>query len=71
VLPFGEPDNNVGTRNVAMATERLRRHGIRVTAQRTGGQTGLFIRFASDTGDVLVRAIAPVAGPRRVRLSSG
>ncbi len=59
VLSFGEPENNVGTRNIGMALARLEHHAIVVTARRTGGENGVMVRFASNTGLALVRPILP------------
>ncbi len=61
VLAVGTPADSVGTQNVRMALERMRRHRIRVTARRTGGTKGLLIRFSTSTGDVMVRPIEPGA----------
>jgi len=63
VLPFSG-GQSVGSSNVAVALERLRAHGIRVTAQRTGGVEGRQIRFTTRTGEVLFRPLSangPVA----------
>jgi chemotaxis protein CheD len=66
VLPVGAPADSVGTQNVRMALERMRRHHIRVKARRTGGSKGLLIRFSTSTGDVIVRTIEPGAHYRPV-----
>jgi chemotaxis protein CheD len=58
VLSFGAPDNNVGTRNVAVALERLTRYRIPVKARRTGGLSGLWLQLSTGTGEVLTRALA-------------
>ena len=57
VLSFGDPHNNVGTKNVAAAVERLKHHGIPIKAQRTGGTSGLWIQLSTNTGDVLTRSL--------------
>jgi chemotaxis protein CheD len=56
VLPFAGGET-VGSNNVALALERLRRDGIRVVAQRTGGILGQQIRFHTGTGEAFVRYI--------------
>jgi chemotaxis protein CheD len=66
VLAFGEPENNVGNKNVKMALARLDHHAIAVSARRTGGESGLLVRFSTETGHVLVRAIS--AARNRVKL---
>ncbi|HVJ51519.1 MAG TPA: chemotaxis protein CheD [Aliidongia sp.] len=53
----GTPEHSVGTRNVELAFERLRHHGIVVVAHRTGGENGMLIRMFTGTGDVLARPI--------------
>lgn len=57
VLPVGEQDNTVGTHNVGAALKALRTHSIPVVARRTGGQRGLFLRFHTEEGRVLVREL--------------
>jgi chemotaxis protein CheD len=57
VLAVGASENNVGAKNVALALAHLERHAISVTARRTGGESGLLIRFWTGTGHVLVRTI--------------
>jgi chemotaxis protein CheD len=59
VLPFGG-GQTVGSNNVELALERLRRDHIKVTARRTGGTLGQQIRFNTQTGEVLVRYISRV-----------
>lgn len=56
VLPFAG-GQTVGSNNVQLALERLRRDRIRITAQRTGGTVGQQIRFHTRTGEVFVRYI--------------
>jgi len=56
VLPFGE-EQTVGERNLQVALEGLRQRGIPVVAQRTGGESGLFLRFHTASGEVMVRAL--------------
>jgi chemotaxis protein CheD len=56
VLPFAG-GQTVGSNNVQLALQRLRRDHIRITAQRTGGILGQQIRFHTRTGDVFVRYI--------------
>jgi chemotaxis protein CheD len=62
VLPFGDTEDTVGTKNVRIAIDWLRRHDIPVVARRTGGKNGLLIRLHTATGRVLVRKIASGAG---------
>jgi chemotaxis protein CheD len=57
VLPFGARAATVGTQNVDVALEALRLHSIPVIARRTGGQYGLFLRFQTEMGSVLVREL--------------
>jgi chemotaxis protein CheD len=59
VLPYGEHRDTVGDQNVRLALERLRRHRIRVGARRTGGERGLLVKFETQSGVAMVRAIAP------------
>jgi chemotaxis protein CheD len=56
VLPFGS-GQTVGSNNVQLALERLRRDHIRITAQRTGGTVGQQVRFHTRTGEAFVRYI--------------
>jgi chemotaxis protein CheD len=58
VLPYGAHADTVGTHNVAVALEILQSLGIPVIARRTGGQCGLFIRFYTANGHVMVRELA-------------
>ncbi len=58
VLPFTAGGDPVGDQNVRLALERLSQRGIPVIARRTGGRSGLLIRFFTDSGDVLVRRVA-------------
>ena len=62
VLPFGDTGETVGTRNVQIAIDWLRRSGIPVVARRTGGKNGLLIRFDAGSGRVLVRRISAAVG---------
>ena len=62
VLPFGDAEDTVGTKNVRIAIDWLRRHDIPVVARRTGGKNGLLIRMHTATGRVLVRKIASGSG---------
>ena len=54
VLPYGG-GQTVGSNNVQLALERLRRDHIRIAAQRTGGVLGQQIRFHTRTGEAFVR----------------
>jgi chemotaxis protein CheD len=58
VLPFASQADTVGTQNVVVALEVLRQHAIPVLARRTGGQRGLYLRFHTAIGRVLVRELA-------------
>ncbi|ALK08307.1 chemotaxis protein CheD [Blastochloris viridis] len=49
---------DVGSKNIKIAVGELARNGIPVVAQRTGGHSGLSLRFLTATGDVLVRSVA-------------
>lgn len=67
VLPFGAQEDTVGTQNLAVALALLQQHGIPVVAQRTGGQRGLFLRFHTAAGRVMVRELAvPVVSEQEV-----
>jgi chemotaxis protein CheD len=57
VLPYGAHADTVGAQNVAVALEILQSLGIPVIARRTGGQCGLFIRFHTADGRVMVREL--------------
>jgi chemotaxis protein CheD len=56
----------VGSNNVDLAVERMRRDHIRVTARRTGGTAGQQVKFHTRTGEALVRYI-----PTQIRGSAG
>ncbi len=58
VLPFGG-GQTVGSNNVQLALEQLRRDRIRIIAQRTGGILGQQVRFHTRTGEAFVRYIPP------------
>jgi chemotaxis protein CheD len=62
VLPFGTPEDTVGTKNVKMAFGWLRNCSIPVVAHRTGGEHGLMVRLYTATGRVMVRPIVGRAG---------
>ena len=57
VLPFGVAADTVGSKNVRVALEWLKRQQIPVMARRTGGRNGLLIRLYARTGRVMVRKI--------------
>ena len=57
VLPFGMEADTVGAQNVSVALEALHAQGIPVLARRTGGQCGLFLRFHTALGRVMVREL--------------
>jgi chemotaxis protein CheD len=75
VLPFGLHSETVGAHNISVALDALRLHGIPILARRTGGQRGLFLRFHTELGRVMVRELsgAPgiAAGLRTERSLSG
>jgi chemotaxis protein CheD len=57
VLPYGEAEDTVGSRNIALAEITLRDLGIPITARRTGGQAGMIVHLHTVTGEVLVRSV--------------
>lgn len=57
VLPFAG-GQTVGSNNVQLALERLRRDRIRIAAQRTGGMVGQQVRFHTRTGEAFVRYLS-------------
>jgi chemotaxis protein CheD len=65
VLPFAG-GQTVGSNNVRLAVERLRRDRIRITAQRTGGTSGQQVRFNTGTGEAFVRYIQTSISLQRV-----
>jgi chemotaxis protein CheD len=69
VLPFGATGDTVGNQNVRVALELMQRHGIPILTRSTGGQTGFMIRLVTETGDVLVRRLAP-AGLARMHYTA-
>ncbi len=58
VLPVSAMRDTVGAQNVRLAEERLRGDGIAIKARRTGGETGLLIKFYTASGVALVRPVA-------------
>jgi len=52
------PGAGVGSSNVSFALDRLRHYGIEVTAERTGGTTGIHLRLFTASGEVQVRPIS-------------
>ena len=58
VLPIGEQADTVGAQNVDVALQVLRAHDIPLVARRTGGQHGLFLRFHTEAGRVMVRELS-------------
>jgi chemotaxis protein CheD len=71
VLPFGEAQETVGTKNVSIAIEWLHGHSIPIEARRTGGTSGLSIRFDTGSGNVLVRKIGSGIGVEISRMITG
>lgn len=62
VLPLGTHADTVGAQNVGVALEVLRGHGIPIVARRTGGACGLFLRFYTAGGRVMVRELHDNSG---------
>jgi chemotaxis protein CheD len=60
VLPFGAYGATVGSQNVQLALRRLQDYGIPVIARRTGGISGLWLRFDTGSGEILLRSLASV-----------
>jgi chemotaxis protein CheD len=60
VLPFGASSTTVGAQNVQVALSRLNNYGIPVIARRTGGVSGMWVRFDTESGEVLVRSLVSV-----------
>lgn len=58
VLPIGD-DETVGEKNVRLARLKLDEFGIPVVAARTGGKSGLHVRFNTEAGTVIIRGIKP------------
>lgn len=58
VLPYGAHADTVGAQNVTVALEMLQDLGIPVIARRTGGECGLFLRFHTGNGQVMIRELA-------------
>jgi chemotaxis protein CheD len=57
VLPYGVGRDTVGEKNVRLALERLNHHEIAVAARRTGGESGLLVKFHTESGVAMVRPI--------------
>jgi chemotaxis protein CheD len=57
VLPFNTERDTVGQQNVDLALAQLRRHRIPVVARRTGGESGLLVKFHTHSGLALVRPV--------------
>lgn len=53
----GVGPNCIGTRNVEMVRKLLRRKGIRVVAEDTGGEHGRSVELHTTTGRVVVRSV--------------
>jgi chemotaxis protein CheD len=58
LLPFGATADKVGNGNVRLAQELLHQRQILIVASRTGGTSGVQVRFNTESGDVLIRSIA-------------
>ncbi len=48
----------IGERNIEMGLNVLKKHGVKIVENKTGGTAGLKIYFENDTGDVDVKMIA-------------
>jgi chemotaxis protein CheD len=59
VLPYGVGYDTVGEKNVRLALDRLDHHRIVITARRTGGESGLLVKFHTESGIAMVRPIGP------------
>ena len=57
VLPVNSAGDTVGRKNIELALERLRSHGIPLIAQATGGVSGYMIKFNSSTGQATIRKL--------------
>lgn len=64
VLPFGASADTVGDSNVRIAEEFLHQREIPIVVARTGGTKGLQVRFHTESGDVLIRSVAPTSARR-------
>ena len=58
VLPYCIQGPSIGAQNIDTALDHLDHLDIPVAAGQTGGQTGLWIRLQTETGEVLVRKLA-------------
>lgn len=55
MFDFGEADERIGARNVAVARETLERLGVPVVGEDVGGDSGRSVRFDPETGTLTVR----------------
>jgi chemotaxis protein CheD len=63
VLNGGSPATSVGAANVRFALGFLHDHGIPLAGRRTGGRSGVTLRFDTATGEVLVRRLTAARAP--------
>jgi chemotaxis protein CheD len=59
VLPYGAGADTVGVKNVRLALDRLGRRRITIAARRTGGESGLLVKFHTQSGLAMVRTLGP------------
>lgn len=57
VLPVNSAGDTVGSKNIELALERLRSHGIPLIAQATGGGSGYMVKFNSSSGKATIRKL--------------
>ena len=50
-----ESSMNIGERNVEIAKELLKQHGIKIIAENTGGTIGRKLRYDAGTGQVMMK----------------
>ncbi|MBE0495343.1 MAG: chemotaxis protein CheD [Campylobacterales bacterium] len=55
VIDVSQEEMMIGRKNILIAKELLREHGIKITAQDVGGTQGRRIMMQSDTGKVLLK----------------
>jgi len=55
MFDFGDADERIGARNVAVARETLERLGVSLVGEDVGGDSGRSVRFDPGTGTLTVR----------------
>ncbi|WP_268807285.1 chemotaxis protein CheD [Bryocella elongata] len=60
VLDFDVNRITVGRMNAEMAMKVLSEEGVVLAARQTGGPVGMYIYFTTDSGEVLLRRLAPL-----------